>query len=193
MIDNITNWYQALPLLEQIYWGCAIVSSLVFIIQFSLTLIGMDSSDIEVDFDAGETMDLGGGMSLFSFRALINFIVGFGWSGVCLRHSIGNDLLLIIVSVGIGFLFAWIFLLLWKKVRNLESNGAFRYEDCIGLTATVYLRIPASKSGQGKVQISRGGSVHELAAVTLGQAIPTGASVKVTEIINKTLLVVEPL
>ena len=70
--------YQSMDTWMQVFWGCAIVGSIIFIIQMVLTLIGMDSSDMDVDFDGGDTMDLGGGISLFSIKNFVNFIVGFG-------------------------------------------------------------------------------------------------------------------
>ena len=58
-----------LPALEQVFWVCAMISSFFFVIQLLLTLIGMDSSDVSVDFDGPDTMDLGGGVSLFTVGA----------------------------------------------------------------------------------------------------------------------------
>ena len=48
-------------------------------------------------------------------------------------------------------------------------------------------------SGSGKVQISFHGSVQELPAQTEGDAIPSGTKVKVTQVVNKNLLIVEQL
>ncbi len=51
MVDNFYNWFMMLPSLEQVFWVCAMISSFFFVIQLLLTLIGMDSSDVCVDFD----------------------------------------------------------------------------------------------------------------------------------------------
>ena len=61
MVDNFYNWFMMLPSLEQVFWVCAMISSFFFVIQLLLTLIGMDSSDVCVDFAGPDTMDLGGG------------------------------------------------------------------------------------------------------------------------------------
>jgi hypothetical protein len=53
------------------------------------------------------------------------------------------------------------------------------------------LRIPEKRSGSGKIQVSVRGSVHELLAVTDGEEIPSGAVVRVSEIIDEQLLLVE--
>ncbi|MBR2881834.1 MAG: hypothetical protein IKB96_05685, partial [Prevotella sp.] len=72
------DWFSALPMMMQVFWGCAIVGSAIFVVQVVLMLIGIDSDVADMDFDTGDTLDLGGGMSLLSIKSLINFIVGFG-------------------------------------------------------------------------------------------------------------------
>ena len=109
--------------MQQIYWTCAILGSTIFLVQMVLTLIGIDASDVEVDFDGSDTLDLGGGLSLFSIRALINFLVGFGWSGVSLATAIGSQLVLAVVSILVGLFFAYIILMLYRRIRRLEHNG----------------------------------------------------------------------
>ena len=69
--------FQSMDTWMQVFWGCAVIGSIIFIVQMVLTLVGMDSSDMDVDFDGADTMDLGGGISLFSIKNFVNFIVGF--------------------------------------------------------------------------------------------------------------------
>ena len=61
------------------FWMIAIPTSVIFIIQMILTFIGSDASDgTSADFDG----DLNGGdtpFQLFSFRNLINFLLGFNF------------------------------------------------------------------------------------------------------------------
>ena len=192
MFTDISAWYESLPFLLQMYWGCAVIGSAVFIIQLILTLIGMDSGDVDVDFDGANTMDYGDGLSLFSVRAFINFLIGFGFSGICFSNIITNTFLLMVVSILIGGILAWSILLLWNKIKGLEKKESYSIRDCIGMTASVYLRIPANRQANGKVQVSLGGSVREFSAVTDGDTLPTGSIVKIAELINsETVLVVK--
>ena len=190
-MGDLFTLYGGMPLLLQIFWGCAVVASLIFIVQMVLTLIGMDSSDMDVDFDGANTMDLGGGLNLFTIKNFIGFLVGFGWAGVCFYNSITSSILLILVAVIVGLLFVGIFVVIYKQTKKLEHNGAFQIDEVKGTTVSVYLRIPAQGSGKGKVQVSQNGSVHELDALTDGEEIPSGAKVKVVEIVdNETVKVV---
>ena len=175
----------------QVFWGCAVIGSLVFIVQMSLTLIGMDSSDVDVDFDGADTMDLGGGISLFSIKNFINFIVGFGWAGVCLDGIIESKWVLCFVAFIVGVAFVLMFFFIKKQTKKLEHNGAFNIEDSIGQTVDVYLHIPEKKSGKGKVQVSLNGSIHEFGAMTEGESISSGQKVKILSVIDKTTLLVQ--
>lgn len=168
----------------KMFWWIAIIASAVFVIQFIMTLIGMDHSDVDFDVNAGTDADVDLGMNLFSIRNLVGFLVGFGWTGVCLRSGIQSNLWLILAAVGVGCLFVLMFVIIYKQTRKLDKNGAFDIKECLNKPASVYLRIPAKREGKGKVQISVNGAVHELNAVTDGDMIPSGRNVTITEIID---------
>lgn len=190
-MEELMNMYSNLDTLQQVFWGCAVVASAVFVIQFLLTMIGMDHTDIDVDFDGSDTMDLGNGINLFSVKNFINFFMGFGWGGICLADSISNPFLLTLAAAVVGILFVMIFVYIYTKTRKLETNGAFQIKNCLGQTAQVYLRIPAGRSGKGKVQLSQNGSVHEIDAITDEDEIASGTTVKVVEILDGGILKVE--
>ena len=201
MLQEMTTWYAQLAALEQVFWTCAIAASVVFVIQMILTLVGMDGSDVDVQFDASDfgdldsgTMDTGGALSLFSIRNLINFLLGFGWAGVSFYGSIRQPLLLILLSLLCGAAFVWMFFIIKRQTKKLEANGAFDIRRCQGLTARVYLRIPGARGGRGKVQVSVGGAVHELDAMTDAPSeIASGAAIRIDSIIDGGTLLVSPL
>lgn len=186
------DWYSQLDASMQVFWGCAIVGSAIFLVQALLTLIGMDHDldmDVDADFSDGDTMDLGGGLSLFSIRNLINFLVGFGWGGVCFSSVVSNKIILCILAVIVGMAFVWFYFMIRRQTRKLESNGAFNINLCVGKVADVYLRIPEGGTGLGKVQISVNGSIHEVDAMTDGAELPSGTKVTVIEVVDNYLKV----
>ena len=206
MTNAFYEWYNAMPSPLQVYWVIALVTSLVFLIQMVLTFIGIGDADTDVDFggDAdfggdtgfsdGDTLDTGGAMQLFTIRNFINFLLGLGWGGVCLYSVIPNTIVLSLVSILVGVLFVYIFLIIYRQLRKLERNGAYHIDDCVGQTVDVYLTIPSNRSGMGKVQISFSGSVQELAALTDSEEpLRSGSKVRVLEIIDSTTVLVEKL
>ena len=42
MIEQFSTWFTNLDGLMQVFWACAIVASVIFIIQMILTVLGMD-------------------------------------------------------------------------------------------------------------------------------------------------------
>ena len=191
-MQTYLDLFQGLDTWMQVFWVCAAAGTVIFVVQMVLTLIGMDSSDMDVDFDGADTMDLGGGISLFSIKNFVNFLVGFGWAGVCLGGAIENKWLLCFVAVLVGVAFVLMFFFIKKQTKKLEHNGAFRIEDSLGKSVDVYLRIPAGKSGKGKVQVSLNGSVQEISAMTEGESIASGQKVKVVSVIDRSTVLVAP-
>ncbi len=191
-MQTYLDLFQGLDTWMQVFWVCAAAGTVIFVIQMVLTLIGMDSSDMDVDFDGADTMDLGGGISLFSIKNFVNFLVGFGWAGVCLGGAIENKWLLCFVAVLVGVAFVLMFFFIKKQTKKLEHNGAFRIEDSLGKSVDVYLRIPAGKSGKGKVQVSLNGSVQEISAMTEGESISSGQKVKVVSVVDRSTVLVAP-
>lgn len=177
-MDELALWYSALGMQEKIYWTIAIAASAIFVIQTILTFIGIEMhGDIDIPHDT--TLDAGGFASLFSVRSFINFMVGFGWAGVTFMQNISSSWVVLLLSVAVGLLFAYMYVFLLKRLRRLEANGAISAADTIGQRASVYLRIPAGCEGKGKVQVTVNNSLREFDAMTRGDGIPTGAQVTV--------------
>lgn len=183
-----------LPLLLKTFWYIAIPTSLIFTIQAVMTFLGVDSSDgLQSDFDS----DLNGGdntFQLFSLRNLINFLLGFSWSGISFFNTINNSIVLITVAAVTGCFFVFLFFIIIKQVQKLEEDNSFKIENTLDKSAEVYLAIPENKSGKGKIMISINGAFHELEAMTEHpEKIASGSTVKVVKIVNKNLIIVQPI
>lgn len=187
------DYFNALDPLLRTFWFIAIPVSLVFVVQTIMTFIGLDSADgIDADFsghlDHPETP-----FQLFSFRNMINFLLGLSWSGISFFKLIENKSLLIAISVAIGIGFILLFFIIIKQIQKLAEDNTFQIESTLKKSATVYLRIPAERSGNGKIQISINGSFHELDAITDHETIPSGSNVLVVSIVNPNLVLVEKI
>lgn len=201
-METISTWFNALDPTMKAFWCIAIFASTIFLIQMVMTFIGIGDADIETDFDMpdgdiggmdGDTLDTGGTLQLFSVRNIVNFLLGVGWGGVCLQPYFSDTAALCVAALLTGFAFVAVFAFIFKQMRRLEHDGAFNIHDCVGKVGDVYLRIPGERRGEGKVQYSFQGSVQELAAITNGREIPSGAKVRVLEVIDNHTLLVEQL
>lgn len=185
------DFFSNMELLHRAFWFIALPASLIFIVQTIMTFIGADASDgtsadFDGDFDGTDTP-----FQLFSLRNMINFLLGFSWTGISFYNTIKNDLVLILVAFVIGVAFVYLFFMIMRQLQKLAEDNSFTIQMTIGKTASVYLKIPGEKSGQGKIQISVNGSFHEINAITSGPEIRTGGMIKVIEIVDDNLVLVE--
>ena len=198
----IDLWNSLNPFMKVI-WSITLIASLIFIIQTIMTFVGADTG-ADGDFDASFDTDVdiadvdaavgSGGSNLYTFRNFVNFFLGFGWTAVLLNDSIKSRGLLLLLAVLVGIGFVAMVMYLFKWLYSMQQTGNINvYKTAVGCTGTVYLTIPAERSGEGKVQITIQGAVREYNALTEGDALPTGTPIKVVEVINPSTLLVEPL
>lgn len=173
--------WSGLSLGMQILWVLSIAASLIFIIQTVMTFIGADT---DLDLDA-----LDGGGNLYTFRNIVNFLLGFGWSGIVLEKTIPSLGWRMLVCIVIGLIFVALVMSLFRWLSKMQQSGNIRLsEEAVGCKGEVYLPIPAAGAGKGKVQISINGSIREYDAMTSGEALPTGVPVVVTRVVDETTL-----
>ncbi len=119
--------------------------------------------------------------------------MGFSWTCLSFSNLIQQKTILLTTGVTVGALFVWVFFLIMQQLQKLAEDNSFVFEQTVGLSANVYLTIPAAMQGKGKVLLSVKGSVHELAAMTHNEALPTGTVVIVKHIEAGNILIVDKL
>lgn len=184
---SVTVWYAV----------CAVIGGAVLLTQFALSLIGLDGSE-----DLPETPAVGGGdgaaggadiVGVLSLKTLAAALTFFGLTGLALGAAgwSPNLSLLGAVAAGLGAMYGVWYLML--QLMRLRSDGTIRTERAVGQTATVYLPIPGHSQGMGKVTLRLQNRSCELAAVTSGGDLPSGASVVITRLIDPETVEVQPL
>jgi membrane protein implicated in regulation of membrane protease activity len=185
--------FENLDALLKSFWFVAIPTSLIFIVQTIMTFLGTDLSDgLEPDFD-GDLNGADAPFQLFSLRNLINFLLGFSWTGISFYSTISNKPLLIFLSLIVGVFFVYLFFVVIRQVQKLAEDNSFKISNTLNKTAEVYLTIPENKNGKGKIMISVNGAFHELEAMTEDDKIPSGATVRVVRIENNNIPIVEKI
>lgn len=195
MLLVLGEWWADLAGIDKIFWGISIVFSVLFFIQFVLSLIGLDfETDVDVDTDTGFSTDAD--FTLFSVRSFIAFFTFFGWTGVLILNNGGTTFWAIAFGTLSGFLaMLLVGYLLYLFARLQDDGSVFNPYEAVDEVGTVYIRIPANQQGTGKIQIKLQGSIKEMEAVTRdSEQIPTGAAIRVIDILDdETTMVVESL
>lgn len=189
------TWWTSLSTAMQVLWAITLSASLIFVIQTIMTFLGLGDHDADFDLDTSDgSFDADPSMNLLTFRNLVNFCLGFGWTAVLMHEKIQSNALLIIVSVIVGILLVTVVMWIFKWLSEMQQTGNIDvHKSAVGCEGKVYLTIPGERKGEGKVQITINNAVREYDAVTDGETIPTGKAIKVTEVINDYTLLVEEL
>lgn len=174
------------------FWYIALGVSVIFLVQTVMTFAGVDGTDgVEADFDGDMDTDVHGPFQFFSLRNLINFLLGFSWTGVAFYSTWENKFLVVLLATLIGGSFVAFFFWLLQQMKKLAQDNTMKISEAIGKTASVYLTIPSG--GKGKVHVVVAGATRELEAVTHSETIPTGSAVIVIEVVDGHTLLVEKI
>ena len=195
----LATWWAELSPVMKLLWGVTLTATLVFIIQTVMTFLGADADgdfdvDVDTSMDGADLSNIEGGSNLYTFRNLVNFFLGFGWSAILLQSSVKSTALLVILSVlvGVGLVVAVMYLFKW--LSSMQQSGNINvYKSAVGCQGKCYLVMPGERAGEGKVQITIQGAVREYNAVTDGDTIKTGTPIKVVEAVDANTLLVEEL
>lgn len=193
------GWWSELASTAQVFWGISIVFSVLFVIQFVLSLIGLDfdsDTDIEIgvdsNTDSGYSLDAD--FTLLSVRSIIAFFTFFGWTGVLVLNAGGGTWAAVGFASLSGFAAMLVVGYMMYLFSKLGESGTFNTKEAIYNTGEVYLSIPAAKNGYGKVHLKIRGALKEMDAITEGnQPLPNGAAVRVIDVLDDNLLLVEPV
>lgn len=191
------DWWSALDGANKVFWGIALVFSVLFVIQFVLSLVGLDfDGDADVDFSADVDTDTGYSLdtdfTVLSVRSIIAFFTFFGWTGVLILNNGGTTWAALGFASLAGLAAMFIVAYMMYLFSKMTQAGNIDMTKAVFNTGEVYLTVPANKQGFGKVHLKVEGSFREVEAVTNGDALPTGSAIRVIEVLEDNLLLVEP-
>ena len=204
------EWWDSLNIIVQVFYCIAIPATLVLLIQTILMFFGFDDGadgDITIDapdadfdgdvIDEAPDMDINDvpgleSLHIFTVRGIIAFFVIFGWVGVVMQSAGIKLFITLPVATVCGFAMMVLIAYLFKLVMRLKSDGTADNRNALGSAGKVYLAIPPSRTGEGKVNIMLQGAYVERNAVTdETESIPTGCEIIVVGTSGQTSLVVK--
>lgn len=188
---SIAVWWQTLQGVEKFFWAVALLFSFMFLVQTIISFIGGDDEGAFGDSD--EYVDGDGGIDyqFFTIKNFITFFTVFGWVGLaCIQGNLPIGWVILWSSLS-GIAIVLIMFFLFSRMARLRSSGTLMIQNALQKQGETYLRIPALRSGYGKVHVRVQGSLRELRALTDDvEDIPTGKPVTVIGIVNESVLLV---
>ncbi|MDH5474597.1 MAG: hypothetical protein OEX22_02785 [Cyclobacteriaceae bacterium] len=191
MFTDFSGWWEALDLLEPIYWGMSIPFTFFFVLQLVLTFFGGD-----IDHDGGADMDVetddGIGFQFLTIKNLVAFFTIFSWTGIaCLDSGLSNGMSILISFVsGVAMMFVMggVFYFLGKA----NESGTLIMKNAIGGIGEVYMEIKGKRGNIGKVQVQVQGTLRTLEALTDEEEnLTPGMVISVADIANNNILIVK--
>jgi hypothetical protein len=189
--------------ISNVYLVCAVVGGVLLVAQTVMIAVGgghdgnLDTGDVH-DLDpahAGDVSHPGEASFLkwLSLKAVVSSLTFFGLGGLAAEKAGLGTASALAVALAAGTASVFLVGFLMASLGRLQSTGNLDIQNAVGRPAKVYLRIPASRAGHGKVTVEVQGRSVELEAVTPGAALATGADVRVTSVIGPGVVEVQPL
>lgn len=180
------EWWKALASTSQAFLSMAIVSSLLLVMLVAIHLLGLEQ-------DAGSTSkgQTDWKKQLFDARMILVFFTLLSWTVVTtdfVGFSTSNSFA---IAAIVAFLLSFLGRYLIKTW--FTSGGKIVSQDLMQQTGEVLKSIPPHRNGFGKVHISLPQAPFQLEAITAGQELRPGMHVRVVDVIDNRVLLVEPI
>jgi membrane protein implicated in regulation of membrane protease activity len=137
------------------------------------------------DSDQQQHTDSSHLFAMVSFRTLVAAATFFGLSGKAALSAGYAPSTAFILATIVGLFAMYGMYRLMRLIAGLSSSGNERIGNAVGRQATVYIPIPATRKGAGKVQLSMQNRIVEYQAVTDdAELLKTGQTVEVVNVIG---------
>lgn len=176
------DWFLNLTTAEKTYFIIAVIASIFLVVQIIMMLFSLDGGDIDMDNIFDGDVDTDSGLSIFTVKSLTAFFALGGWCGfVAQTFMVDNLWAPIIISVVTGSAALLGVAFAMRAISKMQCSGNIVKGNLVGATATVYVGIPANRTGRGKITLTAQGRYMEIDAVTDGDRIPVDCKVTIKE------------
>jgi hypothetical protein len=177
--EDLTFW-------EQTFWGIALVFTVLSLLQLVMGGFGIA---LEEKAAAESTTR----KEWWSTRNAIFFFAFVGWVGVWTYHRIDTLPLQLLVIAIAGTIGMWITAYVDRLILNRSSLNNFDTNQLLFKTAQVQQTIPSHQSGYGHIIYTTDKKNILLTAITNHlTSIASGSSVRIVEVVEDDLVLVEP-
>lgn len=178
------GWWDKQEWTGQFFWMLAVVSTFLLFIRLGLSLFGEEETENKTE------------KRRFEVRGLLIFLTFFSWTNIWALYLGVNP------SRGLayGFFFGLIAALLSRFIASLLPGGPavvrahkLNTPKILSSTGQVLKSIPPHRNGFGKVHLDLRGAPYSIDAVTAGQELTAGMAVRVIDVLDDQVVLVEPV
>jgi hypothetical protein len=172
----------------------AIAGSAFFALRMVMMLAGGLAETDAGDASGADDHHSTDAFKLLSVQAVTAFLMGFGWVGLGARISLGWEFgTSALLGAAGGAAMVWLMAWMFRTMFALQSSGNVNIADAVGREGSVYVTVPAHGEGRGQVRVVIDERARTYNAVSLGDAIPSQARVRVLQVNDDQSLTVSPV
>lgn len=174
-----------LNFVEKLLWSLAIVATLLTVILLVMSFFG-----VELEKEKKSTYP-----KWLDARTVLIFFTFFGWTSILAHLWISELPAVLLIGIPSGLLTAFLptTLSALRKKNQQALYRSFEFDEALRSTGQVLAHIPSGRGGTGKVHLNLRAAPYQIDAVSNGRDLPVGAPVRVVEVVEGRILVVEPL
>lgn len=151
------------------------------------------NSHDEADHHMSEGQDTVDALRLFTLRSIIAFFSIGGWMGVAAVSWNVPTIMVFLLAFFAGWVALYFVACSIRAALRMQQSGNIILENAVGKIGEVYIPIPPSKSGFGKVNVIVQDRLSEFDAITHSdRELKTGENITVIGIASEGVLLVVP-
>lgn len=180
------EWWKALESSSQAFLSMAIVSSLLLVMLIAIHLMGLEQ-DAESDVKTQSERK----RQWFDARMILVFFTLFSWmivTFILFQFPIPTALLIATLVASVITFFSRYLIKRWFTLNDKMGPA-----DLLQQTGEVLQSIPPHRNGFGKVYLSLPEAPFQIEAITAGQELSPGSHVRVIDVIDDRIILVEPI
>ena len=180
------EWWKAMGKTDQAFMSMAIVSTLLLAMLIAIHLMGLEQ---EAESSGKSNSDRK--RQWFDARMILVFCTLCSWLLVTFtfaQFSVSSAVLFsVIIAAPLTFFGRYLIKKWLTKVEDVKSL------DLLLQTGEVLQSIPPHRNGFGKVHFSLPEAPFQIEAITAGQELTPGSHVRVVDVIDDRIILVEPI
>jgi hypothetical protein len=178
--------------MDNIFLICAAVGGTLLLCQVLLSALGLGEHHevgghdihVEGDHEVGHEGAISWFISALTFRSIVAAVTFFGLGGLAASSGGWEPVTASVVALAVGSGALFLVAALMQGLKRLKSDGTVRMDRAVGESGTVYLPIPGSKAGIGKVQLKLQNRTVECQAITAQADLAAGAKIVVVSLVS---------
>ncbi|MCH2081873.1 MAG: hypothetical protein MK226_05745 [Saprospiraceae bacterium] len=181
LLLSFTDWWSALSIESRLLGSAVIITTMLLIIFEILN---------QLETPNKKENKLSTKYYLSPYHILY-FFTAFSWATLIAHHLFQHPTLIIGIGLGIGVMVTAVMIWLLPSLKTNRKQQLDQNTNILQSVGEVAQVIPPHRNGFGKIHLNFRTGPYELEAITAGDELPMGSSIKVVDIINERIVLVE--